>query len=388
MAAAVVAAASAPPDVQRMSLDSRSVEVALEIAESKKKIEILSRVAVLKAFIELLERGVREEIADRSAAVIKEISGDIQKMWQIIHPDEKIEDVRLHVPPDAEKAIDICLKFHGVDQESPRLTLSEGFRNSLGLCIFLAMAKRESVADRPIFLDDVVVSVDRNHRGMIVGLLEEAFSDRQLIILTHDRDWFIELKQRLNGANWNFRALMPYEAPSVGIRWSAKSFAFDDARKILNTDPDQAGNIARKIMDIELAIRAEKLRIRMPYLHREKNDHRTAHEFLSQIISDAERCFQKKKEATSADNMEYEKFGEAIDVLKEADKLLLAWANKASHSFDVAKDEADKLIDTCERALGVMDCQECGKSVYRLDDAQAKILQCGCGGIRWRYGKI
>jgi len=72
-------------------------------------------------------------------------------MWKILHPAEAIEDVRLYVPKDADKAIDIGLKFHGKEQESPRLTLSEGYRNSLGLCIFLAMAKLEAGNDRPVF---------------------------------------------------------------------------------------------------------------------------------------------------------------------------------------------------------------------------------------------
>lgn len=385
--AAAAAALNAPSDVQQLTTNRRIVETALAIFESRGKAELVANVGVLKAFIGALEEGARKEIAEQSEAVIKAISADIQKMWDIIHPGEHIDEVRLHVPADTEKAIDVCLKFHGIDQDSPRLTLSEGFRNSLGLCIFLAMATREAAADRPIFLDDVVVSVDRNHRGMIVELFEKMFSDRQLIVLTHDRDWFIELKQRLQGENWSFKALMPYVSPTTGIRWSAKTFGFDDARKMLDIDPDQAGNTARKIMDIELAMRAEKLGIRLPYLHRERNDHRVAHDFLAQIISDGEKCFQKKKAALGTTKIEYEKYSEGLMALREADKLLVAWANKASHSFDVTKSEIGKLIDACEKALGVMDCPACSKPVFRFDDSQSEVMQCGCGEIRWRYGK-
>jgi hypothetical protein len=32
------------------------------------------------------------------------------------------------------------------------LTLSEGYRNGLGLCIFLALAKRETAKSNPLFL--------------------------------------------------------------------------------------------------------------------------------------------------------------------------------------------------------------------------------------------
>jgi ABC-type lipoprotein export system ATPase subunit len=387
VSAATDAAATAPADVQQLASDQKLAEVAHAIIEAKGKATFISEIAIIKSFVNALEEGTRKEIAEQSESVIKAITGDIQQMWEIVHPGEHIENVRLHVPEDAEKAIDVCLKFHGIDQDSPRLTLSEGFRNSLGLCIFLAMAKRESKSDRPIFLDDVVVSVDRNHRGMVVELIEKVFNDRQLIVLTHDRDWFIELKQRLQGDKWTFKALMPYDSPKTGIRWSARTFGFDDARKLLDSDPAQAGNTARKIMDIELATRAEKLGTRLPYLHRERNDHRVAHEFLSQIISDAERCFERKVIPQEKTDLEYVKYSQGVAALRDADKLLVSWANKASHSFDTTKSESEQLIESCETALSAMDCPKCSKSVFKFEDSQAKILQCGCGEIRWRYGK-
>jgi hypothetical protein len=123
------------------------------------------------------------------------------------------------------------------------------------------------------------------------------------------------------------------------------------------------------------------------YLHRERNDHRVAHEFLKQIIADSEQCFQKRKTSQGKANGEYEKYSEALEAFIEADKLLIAWANKASHTFDVTKAEVSKLIDACEKALSVMDCPKCSKAVFRLDDSKAEFLQCGCGEIRWRYGK-
>ncbi len=331
-----------------------------------------TRARALISFLNLLEQGVREEIRQQSKNVIGEISSDIQKMWAILHPGEAIAHVRLYLPSDADKAIDIGLKFYGIEQDSPRLTLSEGYRNSLGLCIFLAMAKREADTDRPLFLDDVVISLDRNHRGMIVDLLEKEFNGRQVVILTHDREWYTELRQQLDGGNWIFNALMPYEKPEVGIRLSAKTSTFDDARAQLKVSPDSAGNTARKIMDIELAIVAERVKVRLPYLYREKNDRRTAHDFLLQFISDSKKCFMK------LGTKEHEPYAEAIDALRDADKLLLSWGNKATHSFDVVKKEA-KLIEVCERALEFFSCPNCKKPVYKLDDTGAELVQCQCG---------
>jgi len=264
--AASVASKDAPPDVQELSSDRQKVEVGTAVIDAKEQPSAVLRAQTLIAFIKSLEEGIREEIRLRGQTVIDDISTDLKTMWAILHPDEAIEDVRFYLPKDVDKAIDISLKFYGVAQESPRLTLSEGYRNSLGLCIFLAMAKRDASKDRPLFLDDVVVSLDRDHRGLIVELIEKEFSERQVIILTHDRDWYTELRQQLDGKNWVFKTLLPYEGPSVGIRWSHKTTTFDDARAHLKDRPDSAGNDARKIMDVELGLIAERLHIELPYM--------------------------------------------------------------------------------------------------------------------------
>ena len=379
---AKLASKSAPPDVQQLMTDKRSLEAGSAYFEAKRLAGSEGRASSLLSFLGSLEQGIRDEIRLRSNKVIGDISTDIQTMWGILHPgEERIEDIRLNAPESADKAIDIGLKFHGVEQDSPRLTLSEGYRNSLGLCIFLAMAKRNAEKDRPVFLDDVVVSFDRNHRGMIAELLDKDFSGRQVLIFTHDREWYTELRQQLDGASWIFKALMPYEKPEMGIRWSAKTFGFDDARAQLDDSPASAGNTARKIMDIELAMRAERLNVKLPYLHREKNDHRVAHDFLSQMISDGEKCFQKK----GANG--YEPYGEAIFAFRDADKSLVSWGNKSSHSFDIVRNESNKLISACEKGLEFFDCPKCNKPVYKLDDESAELVQCQCGYLRWRYGK-
>ncbi len=369
------------PDVSDMSNDMKTIVVGKAVLEAGDLAAMAARINALISFLQSLEQGIREEIKLRSQQVIDEISSDIQKMWAILHPDEAIEDVRLYLPDETDKAIEIGLKFHGLPQDSPRLTLSESYRNSLGLCIFLSMAKREASKDRPIFLDDVVVSFDRKHRGMIVELLEKEFSERQIVLLTHDREWYAELRHQLTQSNWTYRVLMPYENPEIGIRWSGKGSTFDDARGQLKSEPHSAGNTARTIMDIELAMRAERLKLKMPYLHRERNDHRNAHDFLSRIISDGKKCFKKEGEK------EHECYEEAIEAFRNADKLILSWANRASHSFSLDKKEAEKLIDTCEKSLEYFDCSNCKKPVYQTNDETREFVQCQCGHLRWRYGK-
>jgi len=370
----------APPDIKELGRDKTLVEAAKVVFDAKELSEEISKIERLIAFTNSVEAGVREEIRERSEAVIKDISGDIGVMWETLHPGEPIEDVRLYLPED-DKAIDIALKFHGKDQDSPRLTLSEGYRNSLGLCIFLAMAMREASNDRPLFLDDVVVSLDRNHRGMIVELLEDRFAKRQVIILTHDRDWYAELRQQLDEKRWKFKTLLPYETPLLGIRWSHKTTTFEDARASLKDRPDSAGNDARKIMDIELAVVAERLQMRLIYMRGDKNDKRVAHDFLERLLADGKKCLQKKAAA------DFICHTDALDLLDKADRLLVSWGNKSSHSFDVMRPEAAKLIDACEQALEAFKCAKCSRPLWFADAGNAEWVQCQCGELRWRYSK-
>ena len=381
---AAEATKGAPPNVQTLTDDKKRLEVAEIVMSSRSLQTEIDACENLMLVVTALEEELRSQIRQRSQRVIDTISQDVESMWSTLHPGETIDGVGLSLPAETDKAIDVVLKFHGRDQDSPRLTLSEGFRNSLGLCIFLSMAKQVADKEQPLVLDDVVVSLDRHHRGMIQGLLEAEFYDRQVIILTHDREWYIELRQQLGGdQRWDFRTLLPYEAPEIGIRWSSRDSTFDDARAMLAERADSAGNDARKIMDQELPLIAEKLKTSLPFLRSERNDRRGGHEFLERLIADGKKCFQKRTGGQHVANTD------AVDALETADRLLVSWGNRGSHTFDVVRPEATSLIDACEAALATFQCKSCDPPafVWRLDDENSKRVQCRCGELRWRYGR-
>lgn len=370
----------APPDIKDLSKDKDTAESAKAVFDAASLQAEVTRAESLVAFLGAVEAGIRQEIRERATSVITGISKDIGRLWKLLHPHEPIEDVRLHVPAD-DKAIDIALKFHGKDQNSPRLTLSEGYRNSLGLCIFLAMARQDAEKDRPLFLDDVVVSLDRGHRGMVADLLEKEFGNRQVVLVTHDRDWYSDLRRQLDEGRWSFRTLMPYETPELGIRWSTKTFGFDDARAQLKNDPVAAGTTARKIMDAELALVAEKLVLRLPYLRGDNNDKRSWSDFLEVLKSDGRKCFQRK------DGKDWPRHEAGLAALDEAGRLLVTWGNRGAHSDDVVRTEAAKLIEASEKALSAFKCNSCSKNVWFSTAEGAEWVQCQCGDLRWRYGK-
>lgn len=383
VAQATADTATAPPGTRDLVEDHQAVQGVSALLAAEALSEEVKTLERISSYLDALEHAIRNEIRRVSDEVIADISADIQRMWGILHPGNDIENVRLSHPDGADKAIDIELKFFGVEQKSPRLTLSEGNRNSLGLCVFLSIAKKAD-SGVPVVLDDVVVSLDREHRGMLVELLHSEFADRQVLLFTHDRDWFAELRSML-GAGWSTNHILrPYTDPSVGINWSDKTAAWDDARSHLETAPHIAANTARKIMDVELAVLADRLRLTMEYRRGFGNDHRVAHDFLKAMMGVCDKAFLKR--VKKGDTDEYVAEPAVKVALAAADSLLITWGNKGSHDFDVVKAEAKKLIETCEGGLAMFTCSACKKPIYRLDDG-SKFKQCECGGIRWRYDR-
>jgi len=90
--------------------------------------------------------------------------------------------------------LDFRVDFYGRGSHHPRTFHSEGHQESMGLCLYLALNKKisEGKVKRVIF-DDVVMSIDDNHRRNVCKLLIQHFPDNQFIITTHNKTWARQL---------------------------------------------------------------------------------------------------------------------------------------------------------------------------------------------------
>lgn len=374
--AAVATSNVQSPSVTGLVDDKRRAETFLALIEAKEKIASIKRAEALIRLLELLQTGVRERITEKAQETFSAISLDVRRYWQKLQPKEAVTEIRLDVPNEADKAIEIYLKFFGKDQDSPMLTLSEGQRNALALSIFLAMANRSKDSDTPLILDDVVISFDRNHRSRVAELLESEFSDRQIVLLTHDREWYYELQRCLNRKKWKFANLRPYDAPISRIQFKSFSLEFDEARGRADGDPQAGMSDCRRIMDVALSDIAERLELKLKYLKGGENDHRTAGQFLVALEQRIKKSYKVKKD----DN--YENFYSAHSIVLNAKPNLAIWANRSTHTFSGSSQEASDLIDSCEKVLQLFYCDKCQKPIYHLKE-ETKFLRCDCGSIGW-----
>ncbi|MDP3442585.1 MAG: chromosome segregation protein SMC, partial [Ignavibacteria bacterium] len=122
-----------------------------------------------------------------------EIRERFEQLYRSLHgEDEKNFTAKLE--PDGA-ALRLEVDFYGRGPNPPHALHSEGHQDSMGLCLYLALAERitSGLLDL-IILDDVVMSVDSDHRKQLCNLLTKEFPHKQFLITTHDKNWANQLK--------------------------------------------------------------------------------------------------------------------------------------------------------------------------------------------------
>ncbi|MHC4388747.1 MAG: AAA family ATPase [Planctomycetota bacterium] len=131
---------------------------------------------------------------DKIQSVYNSMESDIRSYYSHLHPEALHKNISLAVVAGRRASTTLKLESFGKPNEDPRAFCSEGHLDSLGLCIFLSFVKRFNEHSSLVVLDDVLTTIDSQHRGRVCSLLLEHFSDRQLIVTTHDEIWFQQLR--------------------------------------------------------------------------------------------------------------------------------------------------------------------------------------------------
>jgi DNA repair exonuclease SbcCD ATPase subunit len=130
--------------------------------------------------------------------VLEQISSEVGRLFERLHPSGAIG--RVAVETWADKGIELAVDFYGTRQRPPHGVLSESYMNSVAIVLFLAMARTFNERLNFLVLDDVVNSFDVTHRGRLGELLIEEFQDWQLVVLTHDRYFFEQIRRKVKGS--------------------------------------------------------------------------------------------------------------------------------------------------------------------------------------------
>lgn len=140
----------------------------------------------LQSTLALLE-GERKKFTD---SILNAISSRVGVLYDLVHPGEGLNKIGLAMDAAKRASLEISAEFGGQPDAPPQAYFSDSHLDTLGLCVFLALAERDAPEERILVLDDVLGSVDEPHVDRIVEMLYDvAAKFRHCLITTHYGPW-------------------------------------------------------------------------------------------------------------------------------------------------------------------------------------------------------
>ncbi len=128
-------------------------------------------------------RSCRVEFAE---AALRQVEGEIARLYSSIHPGEHLENIRLLMHPDRRGSLEIKGNAFSEVDIPPQAYYSESHLDTLALCIFIALEKQAGAANTLFLIDDAISSVDEAHLERLYDLLlEQAAHFKHVIITSH-----------------------------------------------------------------------------------------------------------------------------------------------------------------------------------------------------------
>lgn len=161
--------------------------------DKKTNVEAHADIETLLQQIKAAHAIVESERQAFTNEILSGISSRVSELYERIHPGEKINLITLTLDSKKRASLNLASEFDGVPAP-PQAYYSESHLDTLGLCIYLALAEREAPEETILVLDDVVASVDEPHLQRVVEVLyEQGKKFRHCIITTHYQPWKVNI---------------------------------------------------------------------------------------------------------------------------------------------------------------------------------------------------
>jgi wobble nucleotide-excising tRNase len=153
------------------------------------------------------------------------------------------------------------------------------------LSFFLASVVAFNKINKFLLLDDVISSFDSTHRKKFADLIFEKFSEYQIILLTHEREWFQYVSQLAKRKNWFINEVKWNEIDGSHLEDKPANL-----REIIETNLSMGnvellGNPIRTYLEQFLKDVCANLDVKVSFRFNEINERRMADELLNELKS-------------------------------------------------------------------------------------------------------
>ena len=200
---------------------AKAIDILDQLLQSKVNLERIEQTKdKLEELLQQLnqqDRVINANIVAHTRGLIDKLQDNINELYKEIQcSNESAPLIRFELPDDEktnqqriELLIDFAENRRGV---VPSGYLSDSQIHTLALSLRLAAIRLFNTQIPIIILDDVVTSYDADHRKNIASMLVKHFSDFQIMLVTHDEQFFNILQDHFSNAHWEFQRILKIEA--------------------------------------------------------------------------------------------------------------------------------------------------------------------------------
>jgi hypothetical protein len=345
---------------------------ALEKERKKLKKQSNSLSIIYNEFVKVQKEGLEN--------FINSFSTKINEYYQYMNPDEPFQEIKIVTMGEEDElnGITIEYKYNGDWVSPPQKYFSESHLNCFGISFFLASVEAFNDVNEFIVLDDVISSFDSNHRKRFADLLFEKFSKYQIILLTHEEEWFRNFVKPLANKNgWLVNEIKWTESKGTHFEESQGDIKAKIEKKISESKVDGLGNPLRQYLEHSLKDICINLDVKVSFRPNEVNEKRMPDELINELKS---RIRSKSKDLQA--------HYPTIDRVASSSIL----GNLLSHDnpFNPKIGDLKAFWADIKEMENIFNCQELGctkpKVSWRNLDTVNKKIRCGgCGKTEYDW---
>lgn len=323
---------------------------------------------------------------DVLSSLYDSVRSRFERLYRQLHAADESGFTSVLEPDGAGVAFEV--DYFGRGRYPPTAIHSEGHQDSMGVCLFLALAEYINQGKlQLVVLDDVLMAIDAEHRRAFCQLLKTAFPDRQFLITTHDRLWANQLKHQGVVRSKGFLEISHWDLEN-GPRINSETDVW------LRIEQDLRGN------DVSAA--AARLRRSSEefygqvchFLKAPVRYDMTGRYDLGDFLDAAKMRYRSllKDALKSARSWENEELVASLSELEDERQEIFAkldteqWAvNPAVHfnswaNFSVA--DFVPVVEAFRSLQAVFICEQC-RSIIRIISASPRSVRCNCNQFNW-----
>lgn len=320
--------------------------------------------------------------------IYNEIRGKFESLYKEIHGNDE-SGFEASIEPSGA-SLNFEVSFYGRGKHPPHALHSEGHQDSMGLCLYLALAEKLTKGlIELVILDDVVMSVDADHRRELCKLLIKNFPHRQFLITTHDKTWASQLKTEgvvTSKGSVEFFSWSVDTGPQTNNETSAWEKIENDLQK--NDVPSAAGKLRRGSEQF-FSETCDVLQAQVRY---RANGRWELGDFMPATISRYKTLLKNAKlVAQSWGNQENIKtlneiesiFGQIVARTQSE-----SWAVNASVHYNnwasLGEKDFRPVVEAFQDLHSALTCSTCHSVFYvSTTGVELESLKCNCGKVNW-----